>query len=104
MFIDFLCPVENQGVIVKTNSKTGEPYALFKLFNVSDKVVTAVSFVVRAYDAFGGELGAIKVDLSDLHAGPKSFFAEKKAFVADITAHLFVKTLTACIIVCFRAV
>lgn len=79
MFIDFLCPVENQGVIVKTNSKTGEPYALFRLFNLSDQIVTAVSFLVRAFDAYGGELGEIRVDLSDLNAGPKSFFAEKKA-------------------------
>ncbi len=79
MFIDFSCPVENQGVIVKTNSKTGEPYALFKLFNVSDKVIAGVSFMVRAFDANGGELGEIKVDLSDLNAEPKSFFAEKKA-------------------------
>lgn len=79
MFIDFSCPVENQGVIVKTNSKTGEPYALFKLFNVSDKVVTGVNFIVRAFDANGSELGEINVELSDLNAEPKSFFAEKKA-------------------------
>ncbi len=79
MLIDFSCPVENQGVTVKTNSKTGEPYALFKLFNVSDKVVTKVSFMVQAFDAYGGELGEIKVDLSELNAQPKSFFAEKKA-------------------------
>lgn len=79
MQIDFLCPVENQGVIVKTNSKTGENYALFKLFNTSDSVVTGVTFVARAYDAYGGELGELRVNFNDLEAQPKTFFAEKKA-------------------------
>ncbi len=79
MQLDLLCPVENQGVTVKSNSKTGEPYVLFRLFNLSRDVVTAVSFLVRAYDAFGGELGTIRVDLQDLSATPKSFFAENKA-------------------------
>ena len=79
MLIDFSCPIENQGVIVKTNSKTGEAYALFKLFNLSTQVVTSVTFMVHAFDAYGSELGDIKVELSDLEAQPKSFFAEKKA-------------------------
>ncbi len=79
MQIDFLCPVENQGVIVKTNTKTGETYALFKLFNTSDKVVTSVTFLARAFDAYGGELGEIKVHFDEFEAQPKTFFAEKKA-------------------------
>ena len=47
MQIDLYCPVENQGVVVKTNSKTGEPYALFKLYNLSNRVVEAVAFTMR---------------------------------------------------------
>ena len=57
MQIDLLCPVENQGVTVKTNSKTGEPYALLKLFNLSRRMIDSVSFIVRVYDANGGALG-----------------------------------------------
>jgi len=79
MQIDLLCPVESQGVAVKTKAKTGEVYALFKLFNVSRKVVTEVSFAVCAFDAYGGKLGEFNVVFSDLEAQPKSFFAEKKA-------------------------
>lgn len=79
MQIDFKCPVENQGVVVKTNTKTGEIYALFKLFNTSEKVVTGVTFLAHAFDAYGGELGEIKVHFDDFEAQPKTFFAEKKA-------------------------
>lgn len=79
MQIDLLCPVENQGVIVKTNSKTGEPYALFKLFNLSEQVIQAVAFTVHAYDAYGGELGSFRVDLSELNGQPKEHFAAAKA-------------------------
>ncbi len=79
MQIDLRCPVENQGVTVRTNSQTGEAYALFKLFNLSNCVISGVTFVVRAYDAYGGELGEIHVELQDLEAQPKSYFAETKA-------------------------
>ncbi len=79
MLIDFSCPVESQGVVVKTNSKTGEVYALFKLFNISDRVIDKVVFTVRAFDAYGGELGNLKAEFAELNAQPKSFFAEKKA-------------------------
>ena len=48
MRIDLSCPVENRGVTVKTNSTTNEPYALFRLFNLSEKVVDSVKFVARA--------------------------------------------------------
>ena len=79
MQIDLLCPVESQGVVVKTNSKTDEVYALFKFFNVSQKVVTEVSFAVCAFDTYGGKLGEFNVVFSDLEAQPKTYFAEKKA-------------------------
>ncbi len=79
MRIDLSCPVENQGVVVKTNSKTGEPYALFKLFNLSEQVVQAVAFMVQAYDTYGTKLGEIRVDLSDLDGQPKEFFGTAKA-------------------------
>ncbi len=79
MQMDLRCPVENQGVTVKTNSQTGEPYALFKLFNLSDRVISGLSFDVHAYDAYGGKLGEIRVDLQELAAQPKTYFAETKA-------------------------
>lgn len=100
MRIDLSCPVENRGVTVKTNSATGEPYALFRLFNLSDKTVDGVKFVARAYDAYGKELGAIPVELSELDGQPKSpfavnkgvslaDFAEAKHVTADICEVLF---------------
>ncbi len=79
MQFDLLCPVENQGVTMKTNSKTGEPYALFKLFNLSGSVIVGVTFMVRAFDGYGGELGEVQVVLDELSAQPKSYFAENKA-------------------------
>lgn len=100
MRIDLSCPVENRGVTVKTNSATNEPYALFKLFNLSEKVVLGVKFTARAYDAYGKELGSIPVELTDLDGQPKSPFAinkgvslseisEAKHVVADITEVTF---------------
>ncbi|MBE7035487.1 MAG: DUF5050 domain-containing protein [Ruminococcaceae bacterium] len=79
MKLDLLCPVENRGVTIKTNPQTEEPFVLFKLFNVSDRVVTGVSFVLRAYDAYGGELGNMQVDIFDVEGMPKEFFATNKA-------------------------
>ena len=79
MQIDLTCPVENRGVTVKNNSQTGEPYALFKLFNLSEQVIDSVLMVVRLYDAYGGEMGNIPVKLTELAAEPKSFFATNKA-------------------------
>ncbi|MBQ4518215.1 MAG: DUF5050 domain-containing protein [Clostridia bacterium] len=79
MLIDLLCPVENQGVVVKTNSKTGMPYAVFKLFNLSDRVVQRVVFTLFAYDTYGNQLGSLPIDLSELNGEPKSFFATNKA-------------------------
>lgn len=78
MRIDLSCPVENRGVTVKTNSTTNEPYALFRLFNLSEKVVDSVKFVARAYDAYGKELGAVPVELTGLEGQPKSPFAVNK--------------------------
>ncbi len=79
MKIDLLCPVENQGIIVKTNTQTEEPYALLKLFNLSEDVVTKVVLSLSAYDGFGKELGVIRADFEELEGQPKEFFAETKA-------------------------
>lgn len=79
MLIDLSCPIENQGTIVKTNSETNEPYLLLKLFNLSEKTITAISFQVLAYDSNGTELGRIPVELADLSAESKAYFAENKA-------------------------
>ncbi len=79
MLIDLSCPVENQGTVVKTNTETKEPYLLLKLFNLSEKNISAVTFRVLAYDANGTEIGVIPAEFSDLSAQPKSYFAENKA-------------------------
>ncbi len=79
MKFDLHCPVENQGVTVKSNSKTGEPYALFKLFNLCDSIVVSVKFTVSAFDENGNELGQIPVEMDELSAQPKTYFAENKA-------------------------
>ncbi len=78
MKIDLSCPVENRGVIVKTNSTTGEPYALFRLFNLSDKVISSMAFTAKAYDSFGKELGSLPVLMTELDGQPKSPFAVNK--------------------------
>ena len=79
MLIDLSCPIENQGTFVKTNSETNEPYLLLKLFNLSDKIITELSFHILVYDANGIELGTVPVELNELNAEPKSYFAENKA-------------------------
>ena len=100
MKIDLLCPAESRGVTVKTNSSTGEPYALFRLFNLSDKVIDSIKFTARAYDAYGKELGSIPIELNELDGQPKSPFAvnkgvslaeisEARHVVADINEVIF---------------
>ena len=79
MLIDLSCPVENQGILVKTNTETNEPYLLLKLFNLSEKTISSLDFHVLAYDANGNEIGSIPVSLSELDAKPKTYFAENKA-------------------------
>ena len=79
MRIDLSCPVENQGVIVKTNSETNEPYLLLKLFNLSERSIQNVNFRILAYGANGEALDSLSVVLENLSAQPKSFFAESKA-------------------------
>ncbi len=79
MRIDLSCPVENRGSIVKTNSETNEQYLLLKLLNISDKTITGVKFNVLVYNSTGEEVAVIPVELSDLEAEPKKFFAENKA-------------------------
>ncbi|MBQ3118263.1 MAG: DUF5050 domain-containing protein [Clostridia bacterium] len=101
MRIDLSCPVENRGTIVKTNSETGEQYLLLKLLNISEKTITSVNFNVKAYDENGTELGVIPVELTELEANPKDFFAENKAisladfpeaknFVVEVTHATFI--------------
>ena len=79
MRIDLSCPVENQGVIVKTNSETNEPYLLLKLFNLSERTIQNVNFRILAYGTSGEPLDSVSVVLEDLSAQPKSYFAESKA-------------------------
>ncbi len=79
MRIDLSCPVENQGVIVKTNSETSEPYLLLKLFNLSEQTIQNVKFRILAYGTNGEALNSLSVVFEDLSAQPKSYFAESKA-------------------------
>ena len=83
MKIDLSCPVENRGAAVKVSTKTNEVYALLKLFNLSDSVVTGVEFDARVFDTYGKELGVIPVVLTDIEGQPKDFFAQNKAVVLD---------------------
>jgi len=79
MQIDLSCPIENQGVIVKTNLETNEPYLLLKLFNLSEQTIQNVKFRILAYNTNGEAVGSVPVELEDLSAQPKSYFAESKA-------------------------
>ncbi len=85
MLIDLSCPVENRGTSVRTNSDTQENYLLLKLFNLSEKTIVALSICVKAFDENGNEIASIPVELTELCANPKEFFAENKAIsIADI--------------------
>jgi len=79
MRVDLFCPVENQGVTISTNSQTGEPYALFQLYNLSDRSISSLSFTAGVFDENGALLGEIPVSLEELSAEPKCRFAEDKA-------------------------
>ncbi len=79
MKIDLNCPVENRGAVVKTSTKTNESYAILKLYNLSDLQISSVELSAKVYDTYGKELGTIPVNLTDLDAEPKSFFAQNKA-------------------------
>ncbi len=100
MLIDLSCPVENRGTTVKTNSETGEQYLLLKLVNISEKTITALNFNLKAFDENGVEICVMPIELTDLSADPKTFFAENKAislndipdaknFIIDITSAIF---------------
>ncbi len=79
MLLDLTCPVENRGTLVKTKSETNEPYLLLKLFNLSEKNISNISFRVLTYDATGTEIGVLPVEFCDVNGAPKSYFAENKA-------------------------
>ena len=83
MLIDLTCPVENRGTLVKTKSETNEPYLLLKLFNLSEKTISDISFRVLIYDANGTEIGALPVEFNEVNGAPKSFFAENKAVALE---------------------
>ncbi len=100
MLIDLSCPIENRGAIVKTNSETNEPYVLLKLLNISEKTITSIKFDVLAYDSNGTLLATIPVELNELSAVPKKYFAENKAisgagiedaknFIIDVKSAIF---------------
>jgi len=85
MLIDLSCPVENRGISVRTNSETQENYLLLKLFNLSEKTITSLNICVKAFDENGNEIASLPVELTELSAAPKSFFAENKAIsIVDV--------------------
>lgn len=79
MKIDLNCPVECQGCLVKSNASTGELYAMFKLYNLSDREVDGVKLEISCYDSYGGQLAVIPASLEGLAAQPHDFFAANKA-------------------------
>lgn len=83
MLIDLNCPVENLKTIVKTSSDAQEPYLLLKLLNISDKIITSVDLEVTIFDESGNKIVSIPVELTDLNAQPKEFFAQNKAIALD---------------------
>ncbi len=83
MLIDLSCPVENRGFSVQKNGETGKTYVLLKLLNISEKTITALNFNLKACDKDGVEILSVPVELTELSAPPKSFFAEDKPFYLD---------------------
>ena len=83
MLIDLKCPVENLKAIVKTSSETGNPYLLLKLLNIGDKTITSVNLEVKILDESENEILSIPVELTELNAQPKEFFAQNKAVSLD---------------------
>lgn len=85
MLIDLSCPVENRGISVRINSQTQENYLLLKLLNISEKTISSLEFNVKAFDENGTEIATLPVELTELTAQPKEFFAENKAIsISDI--------------------
>lgn len=83
MLIDLTCPVENLKTTIKTSSETQKPYLLLKLLNISDKTIVAVDLEVKILNESGNEISSIPVELTDLSAQPKEFFAQNKAVALD---------------------
>ena len=79
MLIDLSCPIENRGISVRTNSETGENYILLKLLNISEKTIVSVNLNVKAFDENGTEIASLPVEITELSANPKEYFAENKA-------------------------
>ena len=79
MKVDLKCPVESRGASVKVSTKTNLNYAVLKLYNLSEQIITEVEFLARIYDTYGKELGALPVVFRDLEAVPRDFFAQNKA-------------------------
>lgn len=83
MRIDLKCPVECRGASIKTSTKTNENYAMLKLYNLSERIISEVEFTAKVFDTFGKELGSVPVLLTDLAAEPKAFFAQNKAILLE---------------------
>lgn len=83
MLIDLTCPVENQGITVRSNPETGESYLLLKLYNISKKTITSLNYTIKAFDGNGNEIDTLSVELNELDAAPNEFFAENKAVLLE---------------------
>ena len=83
MLIDLSCPVENQGITVRSNPETGDSYLLLKLYNISKKTITSLNYIIKAFDESGSEITSLSVELNELDAAPNEYFAENKAVSLD---------------------
>ena len=83
MRIDLKCPVECRGASIKTSTKTNENYAMLKLYNLSERIISEVEFTAKVFDTYGKELGSVPVHLTNLSAEPKDFFAQNKAILLE---------------------
>ncbi len=99
MLIDLSCPVENRGVSVKTNTETGEAFIFLKLLNISEKTIVSVSYNIKVFDENDNECLTIPVELVDISAKPKEFFAEDKEIPIDgeLNAKSFVVEVTSAV-------
>ncbi len=79
MKIDLNFPVESLGCIVKTSSTSGDIFVMFKLLNLSDRMIESVKFDLICYDAYGGEIAHVPVFMTGAEAAPHTVFAENKA-------------------------
>lgn len=80
-YVDVNCPVEVQGVEIKVKEKSNLTCCALDFFNLSNKNVAAVKFVLKCYDSFGKPVtdnNEIEALVQDQLAQPKKHFGMDK--------------------------